>query len=120
MKILPRIAVSVIVGLFILIGYMLLTAPQADAHRPYASWQANQTVYNLWNSHCGNGFLWICVNRQLQLGSSPVGDHSWATYYSWYEAKINGGNRRWCDVYVRYDAHIGAVVQIYNDEACHT
>lgn len=95
-------------------------APVVEAHRVYYDWQANNTVYNLWNSHCGNGSTWVCVNRKLNLGSTPVGDHSWATYYSWQEVTIWGTNNRWCDVYVRYDAHIGAVVQMYQNETCHS
>jgi hypothetical protein len=103
------------------VSAVLTMATPAQAHRyPYDAWQARGTVYNLWNAHCGNGDTWVCVNRQLQLTSAPVGEHSWAVYYSWYEARIWGGDRRWCDVYVRYDAHIGAVVQMYQNETCHS
>jgi hypothetical protein len=110
-----------IVGALILAGAAAAFSPApANAHRAYPSWGAEDHVYTLWNSHCGNGSTWICINRKLTMRSAAVGDHSWAVYYSWQEARVDLlPASRWCDVYVRDDTHVRWVVQIYTPETCH-
>jgi hypothetical protein len=78
----------------------------ADAHRAYSGYTAQQHLYDLYQSHCGNGTAWLCQSRLLNWSATPVGDHSWAVYYSWIEVYVPTANSRWCDVYVRDDTHV--------------
>jgi hypothetical protein len=99
---------------------LLLCSPApAGAHRPFAAWQAQEQVYNIWHSHCGNGWAWFCVNPNVMLSTVAVGDHSWQVWYTWQEARFDYlPNSRACRVVVRVNGHVGGVEQYYETEHC--
>lgn len=96
---------------------MGIAAPTVEAHKPYPAESANSVTYNVYQSHCGNGLSWVCYERVNYLSSFAVGEHSWQTWYQWVEGQVPWDPRA-CRVVVRVDAHINAIVQIYENEHC--
>jgi hypothetical protein len=108
--ILPILAASLVVALGI------LTA-SADAHRTIDAWRAEQIVYNTWNSHCGNGASWTCVDRNVYDHAVATGYHSWDVEYHWVERGAYGaGTLRTCGIGVRVEHDW--VAEILRPEHC--
>lgn len=87
----------------------------ASAHYLYGTAQANQSVYNVYQSHCGNGITWFCVNRNVFLSSYPYGAHSYYVNYRWAEQNAIYPVRE-CAVAGRVEH--GAFVQVMVAEHC--
>jgi hypothetical protein len=100
---------------FTLCVALFVSAERADAHYLYGRAQANQQVYNVYQSHCGNGTTWFCVNRNVFLSSYEYGVHSYYVNYRWAEQNSFYPPRE-CQVAGRVEH--GAFVQVMVAEYC--
>ena len=92
-----------------------VATPTVSAHRTDSAGMAEGLVYNAWNSHCGNGASWVCVNRKSYMYTVPVGVHSWQVEYHWIERGAYGlGTTRNCGVVIR-DEHYLLVEKLWGE-----
>lgn len=88
---------------------------RASHYGPYGEGFAEQLTYNVFNSHCGNGTTWICVNRNVYLDAYAYGEHSWRVVYWFAEQSLPFGGVRQCRVETRVNAHTGVLEQWYGE-----
>lgn len=105
-----------IAGLAVAVS-MMFAAP-AQAHLVTTEWQDINYVMNAWQSHCGNGTLWVAGSCPSGASrTSPVGVHSRRVYLVWTEYYLGiptGGRTCWVDARTEH----GWYVQTYIGERC--